>query len=56
MTITIKTLEEQEKMRKAGRLAANVLDMIGDYIEPGISTNEPVRILLLKSKKQFPLH
>jgi|TARA_B110000438_G_scaffold161301_1_gene154530 methionyl aminopeptidase len=40
MTITIKTLEEQEKMRKAGRLAANVLDMIGDYIEPGISTNE----------------
>ena len=40
MTITIKTLEEQEKMRKAGRLAANVLDMIGDYIEPGISTNQ----------------
>ena len=40
MTITIKTLDEQEKMRKAGRLAANVLDMIGDYIEPGISTNE----------------
>ena len=40
MTITIKSLEEHEKMRKAGRLAANVLDMIGDYIEPGISTNE----------------
>ncbi|MFQ3362095.1 MAG: methionyl aminopeptidase [Woeseiaceae bacterium] len=40
MTITIKTLEEQEKMRKAGRLAANVLDMISDYIKPGISTDE----------------
>jgi len=40
MTIIIKTLEEQEKMRKAGRLAANVLDMISDYIKPGISTDE----------------
>lgn len=40
MTITIKTLEEQEKMRKAGRLAANVLDMISDYIKPGVSTDE----------------
>ena len=27
-------------MRKAGRLAANVLDMISDYIKPGISTDE----------------
>ena len=32
--------QEQEKMRKAGRLAADVLDMITDYIKPGISTNE----------------
>jgi methionyl aminopeptidase len=40
MTITIKTLEEQEKMRKAGRLAANVLDMISDYIKPGVTTDE----------------
>ena len=28
--ITIKTPEEQDKMRVAGRLAAQVLDMIGD--------------------------
>lgn len=40
MTITIKKPQEQEKMRKAGRLAADVLDMITDYIKPGISTNE----------------
>ncbi|MDE0743695.1 MAG: type I methionyl aminopeptidase [Woeseiaceae bacterium] len=40
MTITIKNPQEQEKMRKAGRLAADVLDMITDYIKPGISTNE----------------
>jgi methionine aminopeptidase type I len=40
MTVTIKTLEEQDKMRVAGRLAADVLDMIGDYVKPGISTDE----------------
>lgn len=40
MTITIKNPQEQEKMRKVGRLAADVLDMITDYIKPGISTNE----------------
>jgi len=40
MNVTIKSSEEQEKMRKAGRLAAEVLDMIGDFIQPGISTNE----------------
>jgi len=27
-------------MRVAGRLAADVLDMIGDYVKPGISTDE----------------
>ena len=31
-------------MRVAGRLAANVLDMIEDYVKPGISTNELDRI------------
>ncbi len=40
MTVTIKTAEEQEKMRIAGRLAADVLDMIGDYVEPGVTTDE----------------
>ena len=27
-------------MRIAGRLAADVLDMVGDYVKPGITTNE----------------
>lgn len=40
MTVTIKTAEAQEKMRIAGRLAADVLDMIGDYVKPGVMTAE----------------
>ncbi len=40
MQVTIKTPEEQEKMRLAGRLAADVLDMVGDYVKPGIRTEE----------------
>jgi methionyl aminopeptidase len=40
MTVTIKTPEQQEKMRIAGRLAADVLDMIGDYVKPGVTTDE----------------
>ncbi len=44
MSVTIKTAEEQEKMRVAGRLAADVLDMIGDYVKPGITTDELDRI------------
>jgi methionine aminopeptidase type I len=44
MTVTIKTAEEQDKMRIAGRLAADVLDMIGDYVKPGVSTAELDRL------------
>lgn len=44
VTITIKTPEERELMRTAGRLAADVLDMIGDHIVPGVSTDELDRI------------
>jgi len=40
MTVTIKSADEQDKMRVAGRLAADVLDMIGDYVKPGVSTDE----------------
>jgi len=32
--------EKYEKMRVAGKLAAKTLDMITDYINPGISTNK----------------
>jgi len=44
MTVTIKTADEQDKMRNAGRLAADVLDMIEDYVKPGVSTEELDRI------------
>ncbi|MEM8982245.1 MAG: type I methionyl aminopeptidase [Pseudomonadota bacterium] len=40
MTITLKTPAEQDLMRTAGRLAADVLDMIGDYVVPGVTTGE----------------
>ena len=38
--ITIKTPEEQDKMRVAGRLAAQVLDMIAPHVQAGIATEE----------------
>jgi methionyl aminopeptidase len=44
MTITIKTPEEQDKMRVAGRLAADVLDMIAPHVRAGIATDELDRI------------
>ena len=44
MTIHIKTPEEIEKMRVAGRLAAEVLEMIGEHVRPGVTTDELDRI------------
>ncbi len=44
MAATIKTAEQIEKMRIAGRLAAEVLEMIEPYVKPGISTGELDRI------------
>ncbi len=40
MAVTIKNAEQQNSMRVAGRLAADVLDMITDYVKPGITTDE----------------
>lgn len=40
MTVSIKTAEEIGKMRVAGRLASEVLDMIGNFVKPGVSTEE----------------
>ncbi|WP_108652061.1 type I methionyl aminopeptidase [Dongshaea marina] len=40
MTIQIKTAEEIEKMRVAGRLAAEVLEMIEPHVRKGITTEE----------------
>ena len=39
-TITIKTADEIAKMRVAGKLAADVLDMIAEHVKPGITTDE----------------
>ncbi len=40
MNIKIKTPEEIEKMRVAGRLAAEVLEMIEPYVKKGVTTND----------------
>ncbi len=44
MAVTIKTPEEIDHMREAGRLAAEVLEMIGPHVLPGISTGELDRL------------
>jgi methionyl aminopeptidase len=44
MSVTIKTAEEIEKMRVAGRLAAEVLEMIEPHVKPGITTDELDRL------------
>jgi methionyl aminopeptidase len=41
---TIKTPEEIEKMRVAGKLAADVLHMIRPHVKPGVTTGELDRI------------
>ncbi|MEC8208805.1 MAG: type I methionyl aminopeptidase, partial [Pseudomonadota bacterium] len=40
MSAVIKTPEEIEKMRVAGRLAAEVLEMIEPHVVPGVTTDE----------------
>ncbi len=44
MSITIKTADQIEKMRIAGRLAAEVLEMIEPHVQIGITTDELDRI------------
>jgi len=44
MSVTIKTPEEVEKMRVAGRLAADVLRMIRPHVVPGVATEELDRL------------
>ncbi|WP_286868586.1 M24 family metallopeptidase, partial [Herbaspirillum sp. UBA812] len=42
--ITIKTAEDIEGMRVAGRLAAEVLDYITPFVKPGVTTGEIDRL------------
>jgi methionyl aminopeptidase len=44
MTVSIKTTEESEKMRIAGRLAAEVLEMIEAHVQTGVSTEQLDRL------------
>lgn len=57
MAITIKTPAEIEKMRLAGRLAAEVLTMIAPHVIPGVTTGELDRIChdyIVKVQKAIP--
>ncbi|MCU0833326.1 MAG: type I methionyl aminopeptidase [Chromatiaceae bacterium] len=44
MSVPIKSVEEAGKMRTAGRLAAQVLEMIEEHVQPGVTTDELDRI------------
>jgi len=57
MTITLKTEEQFSKMRTAGRLAAQVLEMIEPYVKPGVSTAEIDKIChdyIVNTQKAIP--
>ena len=57
MTVTIKTAEEIEKMRVAGRLAAEVLEMIEPHVKAGITSLELDQIchdFIVNKQKAIP--
>ena len=57
MTVKLRTTEQIEKMRVAGRLAAEVLELIGEYVVPGVSTEELDRIChdhIVNKQKAIP--
>ena len=55
--ITVKSPAEQQKMRVAGRLAADVLDMIGEYVVQGVTTDELDRLcheFIVRTQQAIP--
>ena len=44
MAVTIKTPEEIQKMRVAGRLAAEVLEVVAPHVQAGVTTAELDRV------------
>ena len=40
MSISLKSKKDIEKMKIAGRKAASVLEMLDDYVKPGVTTNQ----------------
>ena len=58
MSINLRTPEQIAKMRIAGKLAAEVLELIGEYVIPGVSTEDLDRIChdhIVEKQKLFPL-
>ncbi|MGD8378585.1 MAG: type I methionyl aminopeptidase [Gammaproteobacteria bacterium] len=57
MSVTIKSPAEQEKMRVAGRLAAELLEMIEPHVQAGVTTAELDRIChehIVRTQKAIP--
>ena len=57
MSVKIKNTEEIEKMRVAGRLAAEVLEMIEPHVQAGVTTGELDRIChdyIVNEQKAIP--
>nr|VFJ59777.1 MAG: methionyl aminopeptidase [Candidatus Kentron sp. FM]VFJ74122.1 MAG: methionyl aminopeptidase [Candidatus Kentron sp. FM]VFK19782.1 MAG: methionyl aminopeptidase [Candidatus Kentron sp. FM] len=55
--ILLKNPSQVEKIRVAGHLAADALDMIGPYVKPGVTTNELNRIchdFIVNEQQAFP--
>jgi len=44
MSISVKSPKDIEKMRVAGRLAAEVLELMREHVKPGVTTEELDRI------------
>ena len=40
MSISIKSPDQVEKMRTAGKLASSVLEMIGEHVRTGVATEK----------------
>jgi methionyl aminopeptidase len=54
--INLKTKEDIETMRKAGRIVSQTLDLVGEHIKPGVTTKE-IDILVedfIRSKGAIP--
>lgn len=57
MTSKIKTPDEIKKMRVAGKLAGQVLEMIGSFVKPGVTTDELDQIChdyIVNTQKAIP--
>ena len=57
MAISLRSKSEIDKMRIAGKLAAEVLEMIGNHVIPGVSTEELDRICykhIVEKQKAIP--